>query len=244
MRQPTDLRLLVPAVVAWAVAAATLGLTPSAHLIVAGGLELLAALLFGIPRARRRLRHGGVLWPLALTVLLVAGLQVAAAAHGILRARGGVEELAADRAAITAVAVVTSDPIVLQGRGDRPVVLREATLLLVDARGLRRSTGAPVLLTGSPAIARPAWRSTVLVRGRLGSTDRADDRVATLAVSSDPHFSHRRARSRQRRNGCAPACAPRSTGRLPTPVASCRVWSSATPAAPHPTSPPRCVRPV
>ena len=70
-------------------------------------------------------------------------LQVAAAAHGVLRARGGVESLAADRAAVTAVAVVTGDPIVLPGRGDRPVVLREATVRVLDARGIRRSTERP-----------------------------------------------------------------------------------------------------
>ncbi len=170
---------------AWAVAASSLGLTASAHLLVAGAVGLLALVPAVIPPTRRRLRRG-VLGPIALTVLLTAGMQVAAAAHAILRSRGGVESLAADRAAVTAVAVVTSDPIVLPGRGDRPVVLREATLLVLEARGVRRSTGAPVLLTGSPAIAGPGWRSTVLLRGRLGPTDRADDRVATLSVSGDP----------------------------------------------------------
>ena len=84
-----------------------------------------------------------MLGPLALTVALIARLQVAAAAHGVLRSRGGVESLAADRAAVTAVAVVTGDPIVLPGRGDRPVVLREATLLVLDARGIRRSAECP-----------------------------------------------------------------------------------------------------
>jgi competence protein ComEC len=185
-RQPTDLRLLGPAVLAWAIAAATLGLTASTHLLVAGGVGLLVLAPAGVPPARRRLRRSGALGPLALTVLLVALLQVAAAAQGILRSRGGVELLAADRAAVTAVAVVTGDPVVLAGRGDRPVVLREATLLVLDARGLRRSTGAPVLLTGGPSVAAPGWRSIILLRGRLGPTDRADDRVATLSVSGDP----------------------------------------------------------
>ena len=112
-------------------------------------------------------------------------LQVAAAGHGVLRARGGVESLAADRAAVTAVAVVTGDPIVLPGRGDRPVVLREATVRVLDARGMARAS-APVLLTGDPAVSAPGWRATVRVHGRLGPTDRADDRVATLSVSGPP----------------------------------------------------------
>ncbi len=186
VRSATDLRLLGPAVLAWAVAAAALGQPVAGHLAMAATLTAVTAGLAGVAPLRRRLVRSGVLRPLVLTVVLVAVLQVAAAGHGILRARGGVEALAAERAAVTAVAVVTGDPVVLAGRGDRPVVLREATVVLLDARGVRRPTSAPVLLTGDPAIADPAWRSTVRVRGRLGPTDRADDRVATLAVSGSP----------------------------------------------------------
>ena len=166
-RQPTDLRLLVPAVLAWALAAATLGLTASMHLLVAGAVGLPALVPAVVSSTRRRLRRGGVLGPLALTVLLMAALQVAAAAHGILRSRGGVESLAADRAAVTAVALVTSDPIrASRGAATGPWCCVRRPCSVLDARGLRRSTGAPVLLTGSPAIAGPGWRSTVLVRGR------------------------------------------------------------------------------
>ena len=186
MRPSTDLRLLGPAVLAWAVAAATLGVAPAGHLVVATAPAVAMGALVALSPTRRGLQRAGVLGPLLLTVALVAVLQVAAAGHGVLRARGGVESLAADRAAVTAVAVVTGDPIVLPGRGDRPVVLREATVHLLDARGIRRRASAPVLLTGDPAISGPGWRATVRVHGRLGSTDRADDRVATLSVSGPP----------------------------------------------------------
>ena len=182
----TDLRLLAPAVLAWAVAATALGLAPRQHVALAVVPLVVGAALVAIPRPRRWLRRVGVLGPLVLTVLLVAGLQVAAAGHEVLRARGGVDELAAERAAVTAVAVLTGDPVVLTGRADRPLLLREATLVVVDARGSRRETGAPVLLTGGAAIAKAGWRSTVRVHGRLGPTDRADDRVATLSVSGEP----------------------------------------------------------
>jgi competence protein ComEC len=183
VRPATDLRLLAPAVLAWAVAAAALGLAPMGRLVlVAAPVATLAALVTVTP-ARRSLRRWGLLGPVVLAVALVVVLQVAATAHGVLRARGGVESLAADRAAVTAVAVVTGDPVVLPGRGDRPVVLREATVTVLDARGVRRATGAPVLLTGDPAIAEPGWRATIRVRGRLGPTEHADDRVATLSVS-------------------------------------------------------------
>ena len=171
---------------AWAVAAATLGLAPGSHLVVATAPAVAVGVLAALTPARRRLQRAGALGPLLLTVALVALLQVAAAGHGVLRARGGIESLAADRAAVTAVAVVTGDPIVLPGRGDRPVVLREATVRVLDARGIRRKTSAPVLLTGDPAISGPGWRATVRVHGRLGPTEHADDRVATLSVSGPP----------------------------------------------------------
>ena len=186
VRPATDLRLLGPAVLAWALAAAGLGLTARDHLVLAVAPALVVGLLTLVSPARRALYRWALLGPLLLTVALIAVLQVAAAGHGVLRARGGVAELAADRASVTAVVVLTGDPIVLSGRGDRPVVLREATVHLLDARGLRRSASAPVLLTGSPAIADPAWRSTVRVHGRLGTTEQADDRVATLSVSGAP----------------------------------------------------------
>jgi competence protein ComEC len=186
VRPATDLRLLGPAVLAWACAAAALGLAPSGHLLLAAAPALALGALVALPVVRRTLRATRVLGPLLLVVALVGVLQVAAAGHGVLRARGGVEPLAADRAAVTAVAVVTGDPVVLTGRGDRPVVLREATVQVLLARGIRRRTSAPVLLTGDPAIAGPGWRATIRVHGRLGPTDRADDRVATLSVSSAP----------------------------------------------------------
>ena len=74
-----------------------------------------------------------------LAAVLVALLQVAAAGHSVLRDRGGVTALAADRASVTAVVVVTGDPVVLGRRDDEVRVLREATAVVVDARGVRRT---------------------------------------------------------------------------------------------------------
>ena len=157
-------------------------LTPTGHLLVAAGAVLVGTGLLV-------LRRGAAdLWrrPALLLCLLVVLLQVAAAGHAVLRARGGVVELAHDRAVVTAHAVVTGDPLVLAGTGDRARVLREATVELVDARGTRRAAAAPVLLTGDTRLVDLPWRATVLVTGRLGATEPADDRVATLAVTSDP----------------------------------------------------------
>ena len=170
--------------VAWAVSAAALGLTPRGHTVVAGGAAVFGVLV--VAALRRRARVSTVRWGCALLAVLVVLLQLAAAGHAVLRGRGGVEGLAADRAAVTAVVVVTGDPVVLAGRGDTARVLREATVRRLDARGIRRDTAAPVLLTGDTALVDPPWRATVVVRGRLGPTDRADDRVATLAVPGRP----------------------------------------------------------
>lgn len=205
-----DLRLLGPALVAWALSAATLGLGPRGHAVVAAVAAtsgLLVALVrppgTRVPRARvlrtrghcvggGRRRRGepspldAVRWGCALLASLVVLLQLAAAGHGVLRVRGGVEQLAADRAAVTAVVVVTGEAMVLAGRGDSARVLLEGTVRQVDARGSRRATSAPVLLTGDATLVDLPWRATVQVRGRLGPTGRADDRVATLSVSGRP----------------------------------------------------------
>ncbi|WP_377641793.1 ComEC/Rec2 family competence protein [Oryzobacter terrae] len=178
----TDLRLLGPAVLAWAVAAAALALSPAGHLVVgAGALVAAGALLAVRRRATRTWRRTAL-----LLCLLVVLLQVAAAGHAVLRARGGVVELALERAVVTAEVVVTGDPVVLAGTGDRARVLREATMQVVDARGTRRRTAAPVLLTGDTRLVALPWRATARVTGRLGPTDAADDRVATLAVTAAP----------------------------------------------------------
>ena len=116
--------------------------------------------------------RGRLLGPVVLLVVaLVVVLQVAAAAHGVLRVRGGVESLVDDRAAVTAVVVVTGDALMLTGRGDRPGCCgrRPSTCSTRAASGA--ATGAPVLLTGDATLAEPAWRSTMQVRGRLRPTE-------------------------------------------------------------------------
>ena len=178
-----DLRLLAPAVLAWVVAAASLGIGVRGHLVIAGLATLLAvasALVHSRPRTARWR------WPVVLLAVLVVLLQVAAAGHSLLRDRGGVRALAAERASVSAVVVVTGDPVVLTGRGEQRMVLRDATAVVVDSRGVRRGTRAPVLLMGDESLVEPAWRSTVEVRGRLAPADAADDRVAVLAVGAPP----------------------------------------------------------
>ncbi|HET7762823.1 MAG TPA: ComEC/Rec2 family competence protein, partial [Phycicoccus sp.] len=180
----SDVRLVGPAVAAWVVAAATLGAGVGVRVAVVGGFVLGAVAVWWSGRGRAGWARA-VRWPLVLTVLVVALLQCAAVAQGLVRDRGGVTDLAADRPAVRAVAVLTGDPVLLSGReGERQRVLREVTVTHLTVRGREVATSAPVLLTGGEALLSPAWRSTVEVRGRLGPVDPGDDRVATLAVAA------------------------------------------------------------
>ncbi len=183
-RDGSDLRLLAPAVGAWSVAAVMLGAGPGARWLLVGGCVVAAALLWAGRGGSRWPRSAAASrWPLVLTLVLVVLLQVAALAQGAVRERGGVVPLARERAAVEAEVVLTGDAIEVGSRGGEPRVLRPGTMRRVTGRGLTTDTSAPVLLTGGAVLRDPPWRATVLVRGRLGTTDRADDRVATLAVS-------------------------------------------------------------
>ncbi|MBM6400302.1 ComEC/Rec2 family competence protein [Phycicoccus sonneratiae] len=184
-----DLRLLAPAVVAWAFAAATLGCGWGTRVLVTVAAALLTLAVGLAARSGMRSGRRGARWlpalrgPMALCVVLLALLEVAAVAHGMVRERGGVRELADGRAVVVAEVVLTGDPIAVASRDGDPRVLRTGTVHALTGRGRTRAASAPVLLTGGPDLAGPSWRSTVVVRGRLGPLEAADDRVATLAVT-------------------------------------------------------------
>ena len=152
----SDLRLLAPAVVAWVVAAATLAMPVAGHLWVAAAAIGVAAVasavsaVSGVSAARFMLR-----WLVVLTMVLVVILQLAAAGHSVLRVRGGVQELVDQRAVVTALVVITGDPLTLPSRGNTPRVLREATVVHLDARGRQRAAGAPVLLASAVVVLVP-----------------------------------------------------------------------------------------
>ena len=178
----SDLRLLGPAVLAWAVAAATLGSGPMLRAVVVGGAVLLAAGVATRGRRRPGRPPAPWRWPVVLCVLLVVLLQGAALAQGALRERGGVRELADARAVVVAEVLLTSDPLRVASRDGDERVLRDGTVRVLTGRGRTVAVSAPVLLTGGAALAGPAWHATVRVRGRLGAVEAAERRVASLAV--------------------------------------------------------------
>ncbi|WP_030528086.1 ComEC/Rec2 family competence protein [Phycicoccus jejuensis] len=180
-----DLRLLGPALVAWAVAAATLGLGWGARLVVVGvGMAACLALHGWVLAVRRPDGRAAVWrWPVTLAVVLVTLLQVSAVAATVAREQGGVRELATGRAVVTADVLVTGEAIRVAARDGSARFVRAGTVQRLTGRGRTVATSAPVLLVGGEVLLAPRWHETVRVRGRLGPMEPADDRVATLAVS-------------------------------------------------------------
>ncbi|WP_262500285.1 hypothetical protein [Phycicoccus endophyticus] len=239
-----DLRLLAPAVAAWAVAAATLGCTPGERgaVVLAAGVPAV-----GVAVASRsgRGREGLASWrgPLALLAVLVVLLQGAALAAGAVREAGGVRELADARAEVTAVVLVTGEPVRVASRSGEDRILRDATARLLTGRGRTSHVRAPVLLTGGAELTALRWHETVRVQGRLGPLERADDRVATLAVHGGVEPVAPPGPWPGGPSGCAPGCARRSTTPRPTPGGCCRGSWSATRAVPRRSSPRPCAPP-
>ncbi|MEU7394040.1 ComEC/Rec2 family competence protein [Streptomyces albogriseolus] len=155
---PADLRLVPPALAAWATAAVTLHAPPGwAVAAVAVPLLVAAVLLTAHSRlllARRRPteRARVTAHAVAATLLCVAAAAGSAGLHGADVRRGPVPELAREYARVVAEVEVTADPRLTRPRvsGNRmaPVsVLIEAEVRRVERPGAAtRATRAPVLL--------------------------------------------------------------------------------------------------
>ncbi|WP_399884904.1 ComEC/Rec2 family competence protein [Streptomyces sp. BBFR51] len=149
---PTDLRLVPPALAAWATAALVLDVpTGWAVGVVAVGVVLAGALLLRPTREGRRAR-GGPRAALAALLLCVAASATSAALHGADLRRGPVPDLARRYATVTAEVEVTADPRLTRPRvrGDRampPTVLIEADVRRVtEPGGAAVTTRTPVLV--------------------------------------------------------------------------------------------------
>ncbi|MFF6912825.1 ComEC/Rec2 family competence protein [Streptomyces sp. NPDC012466] len=138
---PTDLRLVPPALAAWATAALVLGASPKWALGIVIGCLAAVALL---PSARR---HRAASWPrasAAALLLCVAAAAASAGLHGADLRRGPVPGLARDYATVTAEVELTSDPRLTRPkvRGDH--VAPTAVLIDADVRRVKEAGGAAV----------------------------------------------------------------------------------------------------
>ncbi|MFE0373300.1 ComEC/Rec2 family competence protein [Streptomyces tendae] len=144
---PADLRLVPPALAAWATAALVLDVpTGWAVGVVTGALLLAGTLLLGPVRERSHATAAAAL------LLCVAASAASAALHGADLRRGPAPELARRYATVTAEVEVTADPRLTRPgvRGNRavpPTVLIEADVRrLSQAGATEMTTRAPVLV--------------------------------------------------------------------------------------------------
>ncbi|MGW2258670.1 ComEC/Rec2 family competence protein [Streptomyces sp. NPDC001780] len=150
---PADLRLVPPALAAWAAAAVALGVpgrwtVVGTLLCLAGGGFLLAW------TAGRRPRAGGPLTGVAAAGVLLCAAAGAASAglHGADTRRGPVPDLGERYARVTAELTVTSDP-----RATRPRVVGDRTT------PRKYVLGAEITRVGAPGGAMTSGRTPVLV---------------------------------------------------------------------------------
>lgn len=186
VKRPTqtrvDVRLLAPALAGWAALALALG-APQPAVLVAAALSLTAGAAGFAALAGRSSRHRHETTGLVLLGLIATGLLLGAlAGHRALRSAGPVEELATQRAVVTATATVSGDPILRPARpgvgADQDQVIVTVRLERVCGRGTCADVGSPVLLFADRDWAAVAWGEQIELTVRLEPADPADDVVA------------------------------------------------------------------
>lgn len=161
-----DLRMLIPAMVAWAVGVWALTWSPATRLVW-GVLGLVLALWV----SRR--------WTVAALTVAVTGLILLTSAQQAWRQSAGpVEQLASASAVAQVTGRVLAEPIVVGDRGDTLSVLVRLRLTQVEARGYRTQVSTPVLVRGDERWQGLQWRKEVSFPARLresrpGSAERA-----------------------------------------------------------------------
>ena len=171
----SDLRMLVPALLGWALLATTLTWSPTLRWVTTATLVALTAAAYVTRRT-----------PAVLLVLGVALLlQLAGNGQHALRAVGDLDSLTQARASVTLEVTVTSDPFAPAARAGRePVVLARATAYRVEGRGRTSRAHAPVTLRGDTSLLRVRWHDKVRLRGRLAPPEPGRPELAVLTVSS------------------------------------------------------------
>ncbi|MFC9313143.1 ComEC/Rec2 family competence protein [Streptomyces nigra] len=162
---PTDLRLVPPALAAWATSAVMLDAAPAWVTGTAVGCLVLAGVLMTlrVGRARRVSRAGRVPgvrtgdrpgWPAvtaAAVLVCAAAAAVSAGLHGADLRRGPLPALAERYATVIAEAEITSDPRLVRPRVRGPAPAPTAVLIEADVRRVETRDGA-TLVTRTPVL--------------------------------------------------------------------------------------------
>ena len=194
-RESRDLRTTLLGAAAWA--GALLGLHVPRHrsaavvaAVVLGGLVV--ACLATLVRRRRLVRDrtvaDGPSTMLAGCLLTCAVLAGSAAVRVQVAEVSPLTGWAEERAVAEAVLVVTSDPVVREGRFGR-YVLAETRLVSAQVRGRHVRSRVAVLVLGGPGWERVALGSTVRFTGRLGPAWSARE-AAVLSGQGTPVLLH------------------------------------------------------
>ncbi|MGY1500958.1 ComEC/Rec2 family competence protein [Streptomyces sp. QTS52] len=180
---PTDLRLVPPALAAWATAALALDVSPGRVTGIAVGCSVVAGSLLLVRRTSGRPGLPSVGQPrwgswsrvsVAAVLLCVAAAAVSAGLHGADLRRGPVPGLARQYATVTAELEVTSDPRLTRPRVQGAHALPTAVLLDADVRRVEETDGSTV-----------ATRTPVLVTVDMGAKPKKAGPFGRAAKSAD-----------------------------------------------------------
>lgn len=180
-----DLRLLLPACIAWAVLAAALGMSAWSALVAAVGIAVTGAV--GAVLAMRS-GHDRAAALAGLSATVVVLVLAAFASHLGARRAGPVPALAAESAVVTVTATVRSDPRLLPADDERPTDSALVVMVVTEvrARGRVSTVRTPVLVLGDTSLMRLRWAETVHLRGKLTTADPGDDVEALLRLRGSP----------------------------------------------------------
>lgn len=182
--RPLDLRLMVPALVSWAVLVVLLDRSAGQLGLAAAGAGA-SAVLARSCRARLRWASG-----VALSALVVAVVLTAAAGHLAVREAGMLPELARQRATVTVVGVVSSDPRMRSEDAERrPRVFVNVMVSEVVGRGQQGRASTAILVVAEPSWQQVRWHDQVRVTGRLSEAAPGQDVRAVLNARGPPEVT-------------------------------------------------------
>lgn len=202
-QSPADLRLVPPAVAAWAGAALAPALPADALATAVGGCLLAAVVFCAAAWARGRVRTasgspslpaGGVLVAAAVVALCAAAGGTVAGLHATAVEQGPLPTLAERYAVVTASVTLTADPRLAKprpGGGPSPVVVAAEATRVRTTDGRTTVVRNPVLVIAPPQQAEswlgllPTTRLEVTARLAPALENRGEPVAAVLRVTSD-----------------------------------------------------------
>lgn len=177
-----DFRLLAAALTAWAATAASLALHASPRMFL--GL-VMASLIFAVLLRRRLAR------PVVLSLCATALVMALTGVHEQRSHAGSAEELARDRAVVTAQIHLTGTAREIRPQGGAfrddaaPKFTAAAEMTVITARGQHENVATPVVVIGNASLERVPWGSYATVDARLAPPKRFGQAQASVQVRGD-----------------------------------------------------------